>query len=525
MKQIQHDFPVLIIGSGLAGLTLALHLNDLGIKCAVLSKSGLEEGATYYSQGGIAAVTEKTDNFASHIKDTLIAGAGLCDEKVVKFVVENGPECIDWLIKQGVNFTKTNSHFHLNQEGGHSHRRIFHAEDATGRAVETTLLDVAKQAKNVSLFDYHMAIDLVLQNKKCVGAYVYDEKKKRTVIFRSKFIVLATGGASRVYVYTSNTAVASGDGIAMAWRAGCKISNMEFNQFHPTCLYHPKAGSFLISEAVRGEGAHLLLPDGTRFMQKFHKLAELAPRDIVARAIDHEMKRLGIRNVFLDISFKPADFIRAHFPNIYQECLRFGYDMTKEPIPVVPAAHYTCGGVKVDLHGKTSIPNLYAIGEVSCTGLHGANRLASNSLLECMVFAKTTCKHISKNIDKINYAKTIRPWDESWVTDSNEEVFVLHNWEEIRSFMWDYVGIVRSDKRLERASHRVHLLKNEIQEYYQDFRINKNLLELRNLIVVAKLIVASANKRQESRGLHYTLDYLKTLPQNQDTILKRRRRK
>lgn len=519
---IQYDCDVLVIGSGAAGLSLA---NRLGKNCqvAILSKAAAEDGSTFNAQGGIAVVMDKKDSIDAHIADTLKAGAGLCDPNVVRFTVERGPQCIQWLIDHGVQFTLEegkNTHlYHLTREGGHSHRRIIHVEDSTGKAVEIRLIDIAKSRSNIKIYENHMAIDLIVKNDCCVGAYVYDEKKDRVVVFRAKTVVLATGGASRVYLYSTNPSVSSGDGIAMGWRAGCKVRNMEFNQFHPTCLYHPSAGSFLISEAMRGEGAHLLLPNGTRFMSRFDKQAELAPRDIVARAIDHEMKRLGLRHVLLDISFKPASFIKKRFPNIYKKCLEYGFDITKQPIPVVPAAHYTCGGVKVDLHGRTNIENLYAIGEVSSTGLHGANRMASNSLLECFVFAESASEDITKKLPQLKFTKNIKPWDESLVHDSNEEVFVLHNWEEIRHFMWDYVGIVRSNKRLERAAHRIELLKKEIQDYYGNFRVNKNLLELRNLIVTADLIVRSARLRKESRGLHYTLDYLQINSRIKNIIL------
>jgi L-aspartate oxidase len=504
--EIQDKFDVLIIGSGAAGLSLALRLGN-NCKIAVLSKDTAQEGATFYAQGGIAAVMSDEDSIAAHVSDTLAVGAGLSNPKTVRFVVKHGPNCIQWLIDQGVQFTKNRNHYDLTQEAGHSHRRIMHAEDATGEEIETNLIKSAKKKTNITIFEKHMIVDLIKHHNRCVGAYVYDEKNDKVIVFNSKATVLATGGASRVYMYSSNPAVASGDGIAAGWRAGCKVSNMEFNQFHPTCLYHPAARSFLLSETMRGEGAHLLLPNGKRFMHKFDKREELAPRDIVARAIDHEIKRLGIRHVLLDISYKSPYFIKRRFPTIYKRCLEYGFNITKEPIPVVPAAHYTCGGIKVDIHGRTNIPNLYAIGETSCTGLHGANRLASNSLLECLVFAESASHDITKNLPNWQNAKNIKPWNESWVQDSNEEVFVLHNWEEIRHFMWDYVGIVRSNKRLQRAAHRIKLLKKEIQEYYGDFRVNKNLLELRNLIVVADLIVRAALARKQSRGLHYTLDY------------------
>jgi len=519
---IKRDFDVLIIGSGAAGLSLAIRLSEY-CRVALLSKSSLQEGATLYAQGGIATVLNAKDSIADHVADTIRVGSGLCDPDTVRFTVERGPNCIQWLIDKGVKFTQVSNnkkHYHLTQESGHSHKRIIHAKDATGKAVEETLNSLVKTNPNISIFEFHMVVDLITQRGLCVGAYVYDEKKDKVNVFRSKATILATGGASRVYLYSSNPAVASGDGIAIGWRAGCKVCNMEFNQFHPTCLYHSAAGPFLISETMRGEGAYLLLPNGKRFMHKFDQNLELAPRDIVARAIDHEMKRLGIRYVLLDISHKPAKFIKRRFPTIYERCLEYGFDITKQPIPVVPAAHYTCGGIQVDLNGCTDIANLYAIGEVSYTGLHGANRLPSNSLLECLVFADSASKDIIQNLKKWQYAKKIKPWNESWVTDSNEEVFVLHNWEEIRHFMWDYVGIVRSNKRLQRAAHRIALLKKEIQEYYGNFRVNKNLLELRNLIIVADLIVRSAQRRKESRGLHYTLDYPKEAPgKPKNTIL------
>ncbi|KPJ67864.1 MAG: L-aspartate oxidase [Coxiella sp. DG_40] len=521
---IKRDFDVLIIGSGAAGLSLAIHLSKY-CRVALLSKNFVQEGATLYAQGGIASVLNAKDSIEDHITDTINVGAGLCDPNIVRFTVEQGPKCIQWLIDKGVKFTQVlnnKKHYHLTQESGHSYKRIIHVEDATGKAVEETLISLVKTNPNITIFEFHMVVDLIIQRGLCVGAYVYDEKQDKVNVFRSKATVLATGGASRVYLYSSNPAVASGDGIAIGWRAGCRVCNMEFNQFHPTCLYHPAARSFLISETLRGEGAYLLLPNGKRFMHKYDSNLELAPRDVVARAIDHEMKRLGIRHVLLDISHKPAKFIKRRFPTIYERCLEYGFDITKQPIPVVPAAHYTCGGVQVDLNGRTNISNLYAIGEVSYTGLHGANRLPSNSLLECLVFAESASKDLIQNLKKWHYAKKIPSWNESWVKDSNEEVFVLHNWEEIRHFMWDYVGIVRSNKRLQRAAHRIALLKKEIQEYYGNFRVNKNLLELRNLIIVADLIVRSAQRRKESRGLHYTLDYPKEAPgKPKNTILKK----
>ena len=510
MSKRSFEFDVLIIGSGCAGLSLALRLpTDLNI--AIITKNTIDENSTRYAQGGVASVMDKDDSFESHIQDTLKAGCQLNNQKAVKFIVENGPECMNWLIELGAKFTpdpksKSPQKLHLTREGGHSHRRILHAADTTGKEIEETLIKSVKNRKNIKVFDFHVAIDLVKENEKCIGAYIYNETKDCVEAFAAKVTILATGGASKVYLYSSNPTVSSGDGIAMGFRAGCKIKNMEFNQFHPTCLYHPNAGSFLITEAMRGEGAKLLLPDGTRFMPNFDERAELAPRDVVARAIDYEMKRLGLRHVLLDISFKPQSFIKEHFPTIYAKCLSFGIDITKEPIPVVPAAHYTCGGIKVNQNGQTNIENLYAIGEVSYTGLHGANRLASNSLLECLVYGKSSAQDIATKIKQIKNPTKIHSWDETWVTNSNEEVVLLHNWEEIRRFMWDYVGIVRSDKRLKRAEHRVKLLKKEIHDYYGNFRVNRNLIELRHLIVVAELIIKAAQKRKISVGLHYSID-------------------
>jgi len=510
-----HD--VLIIGSGAAGLSLALRLAD-HTRIAVLSKVSLDEGSTLYAQGGISAVHDAQDSIESHIQDTLISGAGLCDPEAVRLVVSQGKDCIDWLLERGVPFTEETwedgiSHLHLTREGGHSHRRVVHAADATGKAVETSLEKHARQHPNIELYEYHNAIDLITakklgnQEQRVLGAYVLDNQAHKVKTMRARIVVLATGGASKVYLYTSNPDVCTGDGMALAWRAGARVANMEFIQFHPTCLYHPHARSFLISEAVRGEGGKLLLPDGTAFMGKFDPRGELAPRDIVARAIDHEIKRLGIDCVYLDISHKGAEFITGHFPTIHARCLEFGIDMTRQPIPVVPAAHYTCGGVLTDSHARTDIAGLYAIGEVACTGLHGANRLASNSLLECLVYARQAAEDISRILSNIPDPPELPEWDESKVSDSDEEVVVSHNWDEIRRFMWDYVGIVRTDKRLERAMRRVELLKHEIAEYYGHFRVTSDLLELRNLVTVAELIIRSAQLRKESRGLHYTLDY------------------
>lgn len=521
-----YSYDVLIIGSGAAGLTLALKL-DPSLRIAVLSKGVLTEASTYYAQGGVAAVMDEDDSTAAHIDDTLIAGAGLCHEDAVKFTVEHGPEAAQWLIEQGVRFTlDKNAQPHLTREGGHSHRRIIHVDDATGRAISTTLVQRVKQCSNVVLLENRVAVDLITSQKlqlagenRVLGAYVLNTKSDEVEVFRAKFVALATGGASKSYLYTTNPDIATGDGIAMAWRAGCRVANMEFNQFHPTCLYHPNAKNFLITEAMRGEGAYLRLPDGERFMQRFDERAELAPRDIVARAIDYELKRLGIRCVYLDITHKPADFIKSHFPNIYQKCLEFGIDITKDPIPVVPAAHFTCGGVMVDLNSRTDISNLYAIGETSFTGLHGANRMASNSLLECFVFGMAAARDIQARINTQPEPETCPDWDASQVRHPDEDVVILHNWDELRRFMWDYVGIVRTDKRLMRALHRVQLLKREIQEYYSNYTISTNLIELRNLVEVSELIIRCAQQRKESRGLHYTLDYPTVSADIHDSIL------
>ncbi|HKS93502.1 MAG TPA: L-aspartate oxidase [Gammaproteobacteria bacterium] len=510
------SYDVLILGSGAAGLSLALRLPE-NCRVALASKGPLQEGSTLYAQGGISAVLDKADSLESHAADTLNAGAGLCDPQTVSFVVEQGPECIRWLIAQGVRFTRDHdAHdpdaYHLTREGGHSHRRVVHADDATGREIETTLEKLVRARANITLLEHHIAVDLITAAKlgrpepRCYGAYLLERRTQHVRTVGARHVVLATGGANKAYLYSTNPDSSSGDGIAMAWRAGCRVANLEFMQFHPTCLFHPAAKSFLISEAVRGEGGKLLLPDGTPFMQKFDSRGELAPRDIVARAIDHEMKRLGSDHVLLDISQRPREFIQEHFPTIYARCLQYGYDMAKGPIPVVPAAHYTCGGVLTDLHARTDLPGLYAIGEVACTGLHGANRMASNSLLECIVFGAAAAADITAARPSDPPGK-LPKWDESRVTDSDEEVVVSHNWSELRHFMWDYVGIVRTDKRLQRALSRTELLLHEIAEYYGNFRITGDLIELRNLEQVARLIILSAMSRKESRGLHYTLDY------------------
>lgn len=525
----QYSYDVLIIGSGAAGLTAALHLAP-SARIAVLSKNQLSGGSTYYAQGGIAAVLDDTDTVEEHVKDTLSAGAGLCHEDAVRFTVEHSRESIQWLVDQGVPFTRNQNNemhaeFHLTQEGGHSRRRIIHAADATGQAVLSTLITKAREHSNIDLFEQHVAVDMITHQKlglagnQCVGAYVLNRETGHVDVFKAHCVILATGGASKAYLYTTNPDGASGDGIAMAWRAGCRVANMEFNQFHPTCLYHPKAKSFLITEALRGEGAKLRLPNGELFMAQFDERAELAPRDIVARAIDHEMKRLGCDHVYLDISHQSDAFIKEHFPTVYARCLEFGIDITKEPIPVVPAAHYTCGGIMIDQHGHTDVSHLYAIGETTFSGLHGANRMASNSLLECVVFARSASEDILQKLNDKKSLPEIPAWDESQVTDSDEDVVISHNWDEIRRFMWDYVGIVRTNKRLQRAESRMDLLQQEINAYYKNYRISTDLLELRNLALVAKLIIQSALLRKESRGLHYTLDYPDLAPEAKDTII------
>ncbi len=525
MKQ-NHIYDVLIIGSGAAGLTSALQL-DKHLRVALISKVSLQGGASWLAQGGIAAVFDENDSADAHVADTLVAGAGLCHEDSVRFVVENGPNAVRWLIEQGVAFTRENDqqNYHLTQEGGHSHRRILHTADATGKEVTGTLVEQVIAAENIDIFEQHCAVDLVTQADKnsrkirCTGAYLLDIKTSVIALFHAKSVILASGGASKAYLYTSNPDGASGDGIAMAWRKGCRVANLEFNQFHPTCLYHPKAKSFLITEALRGEGAVLRLPDGSAFMNNFHPDAELAPRDVVARAIDHEMKRLGSDCLYLDISHKSADFIIEHFPTVYEQCLSFGIDITTDPIPVVPAAHYTCGGIMVSSDGQTDLLNLYAIGENAFTGLHGANRMASNSLLECLVYAQSAAQKINQGIAQISEPDFIPEWDESRVSSSDEDVVISHNWDELRRFMWDYVGIVRTDKRLQRAQHRIKLLQNEIQEYYSNCKVTRDLLELRNLATVSELIIRCAMQRKESRGLHFTLDYPDLDPIARDTVM------
>ncbi|MDM0113775.1 L-aspartate oxidase [Variovorax sp. J22R133] len=505
-----HDFDVLIVGSGLAGLSAAVHLASTH-RVAVITKRSLSDGASQWAQGGIAAVLGEGDTIESHVEDTLVAGAGLCDLDATRFVVEHAPEAIEWLRTLGVPFSEEHGALHLTREGGHSQRRVAHVTDATGAAVQRCLIDVVRRTPNITLFEGHTLVDLITGTKLglgdigCHGLYALDSEADEVVAFRAPHTILATGGAGKVYLYTTNPDTATGDGIAAAWRAGCRVSNMEFIQFHPTCLYHPFAKSFLISEAVRGEGGQLKLPDGTRFMPAHDERAELAPRDIVARAIDFEMKKHGLDCVHLDISHQSPAFLREHFPNILARCAELGIDITREPIPVVPAAHYTCGGVMSDLSGRTDLPGLYAIGETACTGLHGANRLASNSLVECMVFARAAAKAIADTPPR--RVAEVPPWDPSRVTDADEIVVLSHNWDELRRFMWDYVGIVRTNKRLERAAHRIALLSREIDEFYGNFRVTQDLLELRNLVQVAELIVRSAQARHESRGLHFSRDY------------------
>ncbi len=513
------SYDVLIVGGGLAGLGTALRLADR-MSVAIVAKAALTESSSLYAQGGIAAVRDsRADSFESHIADTLAAGGGLCHRDAVEAVVRGAPAAINWLLDQGVMFShgpeRADTALHLTREGGHSHRRVVHAADATGRAVQTTLETRVRQHPNIRLYEHHLAIDLITTAKlgraganRCLGLYALDKASGQVRALAGRFTVLATGGASKVYLYTSNPDTSTGDGIAMAWRAGCRVTDMEFVQFHPTCLWHPRAKSFLISEAVRGEGGRLRLPNGEPFMHTHDPRGELAPRDVVARAIDYEMKRRGLDHVMLDISHKPAAFIREHFPTIYQRCRELGYDLAREPIPVVPAAHYTCGGVVTDLTARTDLDGLYAVGECSFTGLHGANRLASNSLLECLVFGEAAAQDILRRLPETPLANgTLPAWDETRVTDADEQVVVSHNWDELRRGMWDYVGIVRTTKRLERAQHRIDLLREEIREYYRNFKVTNDLIELRNLVLVAELIVRSAMARRESRGLHYTRDY------------------
>ncbi len=517
------DFDVVIVGSGLAGLSAALHLAPTQ-RVAVITKRALSDGSSGWAQGGIAAVVGQGDTFDSHVDDTLVAGAGLSDPAATRFVVEHAPESIEWLRSLGVPFSLENGQLHLTREGGHSARRIVHVTDATGASVQQTLIEHVRRTPSITLFEHHMLVDLIVAGKiglspqRCLGLYALDETRDEVVAFRAPHTILATGGAGKVYLYTTNPDTATGDGIAAAWRAGCSVVNMEVIQFHPTCLYHPHVKNFLITEAVRGEGGRLLLPDGTRFMPSHDPRAELAPRDVVARAIDFEMKKHGLDCVHLDISHQSPEFIREHFPNVQARCLELGIDITREPIPVVPAAHYTCGGVQTDLAGRTELDGLHAIGETTYTGLHGANRLASNSLVECMVFARSATQDILNHPPPP--APPVPAWDDSRVTDADEAVVIAHNWDELRRFMWDYVGIVRTNKRLERAARRIALLQHEIQEFYSAFHVTRDLLELRNLVQVADLIVMSAMMRHESRGLHYSRDYPKMLDKAVPTILR-----
>ncbi|TCB69723.1 L-aspartate oxidase [Acinetobacter terrestris] len=522
-----HHFDVIIVGSGGAGLSLALSLPD-HFNIAVLAKSTLTDASTFYAQGGVAAVLDETDSIEQHIDDTMIAGAQLCEIEAVKQTVEGGKPSVDFLLKHGVQFTlDEQEQLHLTREGGHSQRRIIHAADATGRAISTTLVERAQEKQNITIFENYIAIDLITSHKlglkdqgnRVLGLYALDEKNEKVHTFLAPSTALACGGAMKAYLYTSNPDIATGDGIAMAYRAGCRVANMEFNQFHPTCLYHPQARSFLITEAMRGEGAYLRLPDGERFMLRFDERAELAPRDIVARAIDYEIKRLGIRHVWLDITHKPAEFVKEHFPTLYARLLELGIDITTEMIPVVPAAHYTCGGVMVDENSQTDIEGLYAIGETSYTGLHGANRMASNSLLECFVYGMSAAKHIESQFNTDYISPDVPAWDDSQVMNPDEDVVILQNWDELRQTMWNYVGIVRTTKRLERALHRIEMLKQEINEYYHDYQVSKNLIELRNLVLVSEMIVRCAMERKESRGLHFTLDYPELADELRKTVL------
>lgn len=531
---IEKDF--LVIGSGIAGLTFALKASQFG-SVAIVSKDNLDESATLYAQGGIASVMTDDDSFELHAKDTIEAGRGLCREDVVRIICKEGPARVRELIELGVQFTRIRGEgYHLSREGGHSKNRILHANDLTGREIELTMIEAINSQKNIEVFPHHMLIDHItlgrLDSKiepgsskdEALGAYILDVKTNQVKTFLSKITLLASGGAGKVYLYTSNPDTATGDGIAAAYRAGAKIANMEFIQFHPTCLYHPQAKSFLISETVRGEGGILRLKDGTTFMENYHSMGCLAPRDVVARAIDHEMKKSGDDCVYLDTTHIEGYRTRERFPNIYKTCLKFGFDMVDKPIPVVPAAHYTCGGVLVDLNGQTNICNLFASGEVCYSGLHGANRLASNSLLEGLVLSNRAVSKAALLLKAKNFKSPmhldIPSWDCGNAVDSDESVVVSHNWEEIRRIMWNYVGIVRSDKRLFRAERRVKLLLDEIKEYYWNFTITKNTLELRNIALTAHLIIMGALQRKESRGLHFTLDYPKTDNNwKKDTIL------
>ncbi len=539
----------LVIGSGVAGLSFALKVAEHGT-VALVTKREMMESNTAYAQGGIAAVLSEVDSFDLHIQDTISSGDYLSNREVVDMVVKNGPDLIHELINLGVKFSlneeaqaneesqNTSDKYDLGREGGHSENRVIHADDMTGRAMGTVLVDHVMNHKNITVYENHIALDLITYSTRmrsgvvvkrhstdCCGAYILDIKSKEVKTFSSKITVLATGGAGKVYLYTSNPDVATGDGIAMGYRAGASVANLEFVQFHPTCLYHPDAKNFLISEAVRGEGGVLIDASGSSFMQKYDKLEDLACRDVVSRAIDSELKKSGAESVFLDISSKDSEFVKKRFPNLYSKCMQFGFDMTKEPVPVVPAAHYMCGGIATDLNGKSDIDRLYAIGETACTGLHGANRLASNSLLEALVYADKAAIQAIKELKDFGENSFSDPpkWDDSGTTDSDEVSLVSHNWDEIRRFMWDYVGVVRSNKRLERALRRIENIQNEIREYYWDFKVTSDLIELRNIATVAELVIRCAMKRKESRGLHYTIEYPEKDDKNwlKDTILKR----
>jgi len=521
---LKYKTDFLIIGSGISGLSLALNLSKLvpEEKVLLITKESLHESSTFYAQGGIACVWDKSDNFEKHIHDTIIAGDGLCDENVVRKIITQAPDRIKDLIDLGIEFTRNEEgEYNLGQEGGHSQRRILHINDQTGQSVEQALINKVKKLNNVEIKEYWCAVNLYAENFKCYGAYALNQESGEIHNIAAKATILATGGAGKIYLYTTNPDIASGDGIAMAYRAGCSISNMEFYQFHPTCLYHPYAKSFLISEAMRGEGAILKDFDGKQFMGNYHPKKELAPRDVVSRAIDAELKKSGDDYVLLDIaSYKTPDFITSHFPGIYEQCLKFNIDITKEPIPIVPAAHYCCGGVVAGIDGSTEVKNLYVIGESSCTGLHGANRLASNSLLEGLVNAYECSHTLEKKISDLKI-KEFPEWEPGNAVPSTEAVVLSQNWDEVRRFMWNYVGIVRTDKRLQRAKKRINLLQDEINQYYWDFRIEKNLIELRNLATVAKIIIVSAISRKESRGIHYNLDYPKKSEMSRSTTLKK----
>ena len=517
-------FDVLIVGSGAAGLSLALQLPDT-LSIGLISKSDLNSGSTSWAQGGMAAVLHERDTIESHVADTLQAGAGLCHEDAVTFTVEQSRSVVNWLVAQGVDFDLRNDQpdddfkeFHLTMEGGHSIRRILHAADQTGSAISKALNSRVSERTNVEVLTDRFVVDLITHEGETTGAYVLNTSTGVVETIGARAIALATGGASKAYLYTSNPDGATGDGIALAWRAGCRVANLEFNQFHPTCLYHPKARTFLLTEALRGEGATLHLPSGERFMPRFDHRAELAPRDIVARAIDHEMKRLGLECVYLDITHKSSEQIKEHFPTVQARCAELGIDITRERIPVVPAAHYTCGGVVVDQYGASDVRGLYVIGETACTGLHGANRMASNSLLECFVYASSAAHHMSINLpDRIDLR--LPTWDDSRVRMSDEAVVIQHSWHALRRLMWDYVGIERTNRRLKRAANHISILEQEVDEYYASFTITKELLELRNLTLVAKLMVDSARSRKESRGLHFNRDHPEMLNEGRDTVL------